>query len=342
VPAAVLRIWQDTPPGWDALCASDASASVGHVPALWRALLDTLPGCALRVVGLESGGAAIAGTPLLVQRRAGFHWLHALPFLLPAAPVAAGGAHADVDARVAEGIADLQRTSAAVGGAWACYRPGAAPPDAAALGATSGVTRTLACAVIDLTRGTEPALRAMDRKERQALHRARAGLEIREEPTALAAAYALHVRQARAWPGHRPPPLELSRRLLEPRGAEPAARLFACRDGGGLLSAVLVLDAPHECLLWWSGTHPEGRRRSAFGVLAWSVVEWAAARGRVRVNLGASTGLEGVASFKHSLGASTVSYPVRWLDARHAPLAGRWVAALQERVRRGRPRGNDA
>ena len=344
MPAAALRCWQDVPPGWEALARTDPGATPGHQPALWHALIDALPGCSLRVIGLEMDGVAVAGAPVLIQRRAGLHWLQALPFLLPAAPIAHAGGHAAADPAIARGMADLQREVGAVGGAWACYRPGPIPLDAAEVEGVSGFTRHMECAVIDLAPGTGHALRVMDRKERQGLQRARAtGLETREEPEALAAAVALHARQAREWRGHRPPPIELSRRLLVARaGQPPAARLFTCRDSGGLLSAVLVLDAPHECLLWWSGTHPEGRRRNAFAVLAWSVVEWAAANGRARVNLGASTGLERVGAFKLSMGARIVRYPVRWLDARHAPLAGRVIGALQERMRRGRARGSDA
>ena len=67
-----------------------------------------------------------------------------------------------------------------------------------------------------------------------------------------------------------------------------------------------------------------------------------ACAGRARVNLGASPLLGGVAAFKDSLGARICAYPVRWLDARHAPLAGRLAGWLQERARRGRPRGEPA
>jgi hypothetical protein len=106
-----------------------------------------------------------------------------------------------------------------------------------------------------------------------------------------------------------------------------------------VLAGVLALDSPFETLPWWSGTHPDARMAHAFPLLLWSLIEWAHAQGRVRVNLGASADREAVMAFKESLGAVSFHYPVRWLDARHAPLAGRAVAALQERVRRSRPRG---
>ena len=103
-----------------------------------------------------------------------------------------------------------------------------------------------------------------------------------------------------------------------------------------------ALDGPHETFVWWSGTHAQGRRTGALPLLLWSIVEWAAGEGRLRVNLGASTGLSLVASFKSSFGATGVRYPVRWLDASHATLPARAVAWLQSRVRRGRPRGEAA
>jgi hypothetical protein len=84
---------------------------------------------------------------------------------------------------------------------------------------------------------------------------------------------------------------------------------------------------------------PEGRRTHAFALLLWRVAEWAAARGRQRVNLGASGGLVPVSAFKSALGASTIAYPVRWLGARHASAAGRMIARLQAWRRKGRAMG---
>jgi hypothetical protein len=119
------------------------------------------------------------------------------------------------------------------------------------------------------------------------------------------------------------------------------ARLFTVRDGRGLLSAALVLDHPREALVWWSGTHLEGRSRHAFASLLVSIAEWAAAAGRERLNLGASPGLGAVAAFKRSLGARAVAYPVRWMRFEPTAWPGRWLAAAQDRIRRGRHRGVD-
>jgi GNAT superfamily N-acetyltransferase len=120
------------------------------------------------------------------------------------------------------------------------------------------------------------------------------------------------------------------------------ARLFTLRSPEGVVSATLALDGPHETFVWWSGTHPSARRRGAFVRLLWGVAEWAAARGRLRLNLGASTGLPHVAAFKSSLGAEGERYAVRWLGAEHASTAGRLLARAQAWRRRGRPRGERA
>jgi hypothetical protein len=276
----------------------------------------------------------------MIERRAAFTWIHAMPFLLPGTPVARPGAHAHVDAAVGNALAALARDARAVGGEWTLVRAYGAPPDAAAI--VPGETRTMESAVLDLDAGLDAAWRRVERKTRQAIAAAReAGLTCAEEPAALDEAYALHTAQSRRLRGNPPQPLELARRLLaehDPDG--PAARLFTVRDAHGLLSSTLVLDGPHETLAWWSGSHRDARARHAFALLLWSVAEWAASAGRSRLNLGASAGRDPVASFKRSLGARAVPVAVRWFDAGGAPPLGRWVAALQRRVRRGRPRGD--
>jgi hypothetical protein len=280
----------------------------------------------------------------VIRRQAGFHWIHAMPSLLTAAPLAVVGSHAAVDLAVGEALAALQRELGAVGGEWCCYRPSDPPVDRAALERPGGETRMLEASLIELERGAGAPLARVDRKTRRDLRQARdAGLTFAEAPEQLAEAYALHLAQSRAWRGHRPLPLELSRRLLGVGGAgTPLARLFVVRDGRGLLAATFALDHLRETLVWWSGMHKDGRARHAFPLLMWSVVEWAAARGRARVNLGASAGLDAVADFKDSLGARPFAYPVRWLDAHAAPGAGRLVHAAQGWLRRGRHRGASA
>lgn len=333
--------WRDgAPGGWSELLAADPSASAAHRPETWEAFAAALPGFAPRVAVVERDGRLVGGAPVLVERRGGLHWLHALPWLLPGTPVALPGEHARVDAEVAEAFATLARELGAVGGEWSLWRPAGPPVDAAALAPLGGETRTLAAAVVRLAGGLEPARARVDRKHRQEMRRARErGLVFAEEAEALEACYALHAAQGSRWRGHRALPLELSRRLLAAGGDRPVARLFTLRRAGELVSGALALDGEHETFVWWSGTHPAGRRLSAFPLLLWSIVEWAAAAGRARVNLGASTGLEQVAAFKHALGADEVRYPVRWLDARHAPAPARAVAWAQARLRRGRPRG---
>lgn len=338
---AAARWLEAAPAGWAALAAADPSASPSHRSAVWAAFGAAVPGLTVRVCVVEEDGRAIGGVPVMVERRAGFHWLHALPMLLPAPPLAAPGRHADVDAAAAAAFADLARETRAVGGEWSFYRPAGPEPAAAALGAVPGETRVFEASVVDLAGGLDAALRRMDRKARQSLRASRERWAFGESPSALEAAYRLHLLQARRWRGHRALPLELSRRLLAGGGDAPA-RLFTLHDAGGLASAALALDGPHETFVWWSGTHPGGRAGQAFTVLMWGIVEWAAGCGRARVNLGASTGLGAVASFKASLGAEPLRYPVRWLAPAFAPPHARALAALQARLRRDRARGEGA
>ncbi len=339
--AAVL---DHVPPEWDALVANDPASSPSHQPLVWDALVAIFPGYEWRLLVHFEDGALAGGAPVMLSRRGPFRWLHALPWLLPAAPIARPGAHARCDAVLARTFANLARELRVVGGEWSFYRPGAPAPEPATLDTVPGETRRFEAALLPLAGGLEARRAAMGRKQRQSLDQARArGLAFAEDSAALDEAYTLHCQQSRDWPGHRPLPLELSRRLLAARAhGLPVARLFTLRSSRGLVAATLALDGAHETFPWWSGTHPDGRRLQAFTLLMWQVAEWAAARGRQRVNLGASTGLDAVSSFKRSLGAEIESYPVRWLDARHAGPAGRALAGLQAWRRRGRPRGEAA
>jgi len=331
------------PSGWRELVAADPSASPSHRPEVWSALAAAGAGLEWRVLVLREAGELTAGVPVVIQRRGPFRWLHALPWLLPGAPLARPGAHARTDALLARAFAALARQQHAVGGAWSWYRPEGPEPEPEALAHVPGETRRFECALLPLLGGVTALRAGMARKQRQALERVLARrAEFADEPRALDEAYALHVAQSAHWPGHRPLPLELSRRLLKPGAGEPVARLFTLRESGELLSATLALDGPHETFVWWSGTHPNARRAGAFARLLWSVAEWAAVRGRRRLDLGASTGLPQVASYKASLGATSLAYPVRWLDASNAGWAGRQLARLQRHVRRGRALGAPA
>lgn len=339
-------VWLDAPPaGWSDLLRSDPNATAAHRPELWQALCAALPGLTARFAAVVAGEDLIGGAPAVIERRGGFHWIQAMPMVLPGAPLARAGRHADVDRAVGAALAALRLEARALGGAWSLYRPRGPALAPEALAGLPGVTRVLESGVIELSGGHEAAWRRVDRKTRQEIQHARDGLRFDEDAGALDAAYALHAAQSRRWRGHAPLPLELSRRLLAaaPRGnGAPPARLFTARDPRGLLSAAFALDHPRETLVWWSGTHPDGRARQAFGFLLWSIAEWALSAGRERLNLGASPGLDPVASFKRSLGAAPIAYPVRWLDASGASLAGRVVAAAQRWRRRGRALGTPA
>lgn len=335
----------DGPPGgWSDLLVGDPGATAGHRPALWAALAAVLPGMSVRCLAVAEGGDLVGGMPVLVERRAGVHSLHALPFMLPGTPLARTGAHGVVDAAAGAGLGALQRESRAMGGEWALYRPGGPPVTQSALDSVTGETRWFEAALVTLTDGIEAAWARVDRRSRKQILQAGERLVCAQEPAALEAAYVLHVAQSRAWRTHRPLPLELSRRLLDDAGdgLGPVARLFTARRRGALVCATLVLDHPREAMPWWSGADPEARRLHALPCLLWSVIEWARGAGRARVNLGASGNLDSVSAFKDSLGARMERYPVRWLDASAASAPGRALGALQRRVRAGRSHGEEA
>ncbi len=341
---AIAARWLESPPrGWDALLAEDPNAAPAHRPELARAFASTLPGMTPAWIAVEEDDTLIGGAPVMVERRGGFHWLHAMPFLLGGAPLARPGAHARVDRAVAATLEACARDLAAVGSQWVLYRPQGPEPAAAALALVSGETRVAESAILDLESGLEAAWGRADRDARHAIGQARRrGLRAAEEPEALEEAYALYAGQARAWRAHRPRPLELWRRLLDADAGEPAARLFTVRDGRGLLAVVLTLIHPREALAWLSGTHPAGRPGHAFPLLLWSVAEWAKDAGCTRLNLGASAGRRDLMSFKDDLGARVHRYPVRWIGAAHAGWLGRRVAALQAWQRRRRRGGDPA
>ena len=330
------------PAGWGSLLAADPSASPSHRPEAWAALAAAIAGFEWRLLVHWADGELAAGAPVVLSRRGPFRWLHALPWLLPAPPLARPGAHATGDPAIARAFASLAREQRVVGGEWSLYRPEGPAPEPAVLASVPGETRWFEAALLRLDHGLEAVLRRMSRKQRQALEHARSrGYTFAEEPGALDEAHSLHLSQSRSWGDHNPLPLDLSRRLLAGGGGEPLARLFTLRSRADLVSATLALDSPHETFVWWSGTHPEGRRGHAFAHLLWCICECSASRGRRRLNLGASTELPHVAAFKASLGAEAFRYPVRRLDARAAGWPGRAIGALQAIVRRGRPQGEE-
>ncbi len=337
----VTRVLESVPAEWDAIVAEDPAATAAHRRELLEVFAGVLPGTRLRFLAVEEAGRLIGGVPVFVRRRAGLHWLHALPFLLSGAPLARAGRETEVDRAAGAALAALQRELRAVGGEWSAWRAGREPVAAAVLDAPAGETRTVETSVIELEAGVEQVLRRFDREARSRLRRARLeGLRCAEEPAAVEEVYALHLAQSRGWRGHRALPLELSRRLLASGpGAAPAARLFVVRDARHLLAGTLVLDSPRECFAWWAGARGAARSRGAAAFLYAAVAEWAAMAGRARLNLGGSSGHPAILAFKRSLGAVSVEYPVRWLGAGSAVWPVRLAAAVQRRLRTARPRG---
>ena len=342
-----FRVLERAAAGWDALVRDDPSATPSHRPELWDALAAVLPGGAVRFLAVESDGVLIGGMGVVLERRAGFAWIHALPWLLGGAPLAVSGRQARADAGFAEALRALLREARSVGGEWAVYRPDGRE-DLAALDRVPGHTTRVETALVRLEDGIDAARERLGRRMRQYLRNESRAFAFADEPEALDQAYVLHARQARGYRGFVPLPLELSRRLLgggaparDPARASmpPLAHLFTLRSAGRLVAATLFLDHPRELFAWWSGISPRARGRHVFPLLLWRAVEWAAAHGRSRVNLGGSAGRASLIAFKEALGAEQVQFPVRWLEPEHARGPGRWVARLQAWRRRRLPRG---
>ena len=333
------RWMEAAPAAWLQLLANDPAATPAHRPDVWEALAGVLPDARAGFIAVEDGQALAGGAPAIVVRRGPFTWVQALPHLLSAAPLCASADRVDdVDRGVATTLAAEVARVRALGGLWACYRPCGPPVAPAALNAIAGETRVLDTAVVHVTDGIEAAWRRVDRKTRADIRHARAKLAFGESPGTLDEAHAMHRAQSHAWRHHRPMPLALSRRLLT-GAADAPGRMFAVHEGQRLLAAAFALDHPRETLVWWSGAHPDARRTHAYALLLWGIVEWGAAAGRARVNLGASGGLEAVAAFKRSLGAVVIESPVRWFGAGAAGPGGRALAATQAWWRRDRHRG---
>ena len=337
---ATLARWEDhATDEWQSLIARDPAATPAHQPIVWQALTAARPTFRIRLLAVREDGRLLGGAPCATETRLGLSWIHAMPFGLSGAPLSIAGRATEVDEAVGAAFAALQGARELVGGDWSCYRPEGTAIAAPALERLAGETRFMEAAVIDLDAGENEVRARMDRKTRQDVVRSAArGVRCEEDAGAIERVYALHVRQARGWGRYRAMPLELSRRLL----AAGAGHLLIAHDREGVLCGIFALDAPHETLLWWSGSHPSARAIDATPrLMAWAA-EWARERGRRRLNLGASRGLAALESFKRSMGARPVRYPVRWLAAPKAAPLGRLAAEVQRRVRRGRHRGEPA
>src|SRR5258708_17967304 len=99
--AAAVRWTEEPPADWDELLRSDPGASPSLHAAVAGAFAAVLPGHSRAFLLVERAGRTLGGMPVVVERRGAVRWLHALPMLLPAAPIARAGAHAEVDAAIA-------------------------------------------------------------------------------------------------------------------------------------------------------------------------------------------------------------------------------------------------
>lgn len=333
------RILDRPPPAWDRLLRDDPNATPAHDPEVWAALADARGGVS-RFLAIGDADELQGGMGVVIERRGGHHWIQAMPYLLPGAPLAVAGAHARIDSACAQALDRLALEQRVVGGTWACYRPVGPAVAGEVLVRLPGSTTQVETAVVDLRAGLATVRSRLQRTLGQHLRRVGGDFSFTEEPEALESVHVLHEKQSRGWTGHASLPIELSKRLLSTgRSGIPRARLFVLRERGRLLAGTLFLDHPRELLAWWSGIHPEARRRHLFQVLLWRAIEWAADAGRERLNLGGSAGRGSLVSFKQALGAEDLRLPVRWIGADYAPWTGKLLASLQTRIRAGRSRG---
>ena len=301
-----------------------------HRAEVHEALVAVATSAERRYVVAERDGVAIGGAPAVIERRAGAHWLHALPHLLPAAPISSPGERADRrPPRVRGGS---RHFSARPARRWGVV---ALPPIGCRLGRRAGVRARRdphgegGAASL---RPDEAIESRLDRDARHSYRRAQAsGLAFAEEPEALEEVYALYVAQSRRWRGHRPLALELSRRLIAARGSNgsgPVARLFTARDGRRLLVGILVLEHPRGALLVVERLAP-GRARTARVPVADAAASPQTRRAAAS-RASTSAAAPGFPASRRSGARSAradVSYPVCWLDARFrdvdGPRAGR-------------------
>src|SRR5262249_36020990 len=144
------RILDDPPPEWSVLVAEDRNATPAHRPELWTAWCRTMPGMRRCFVSVEAQGGMIGGAGFLLERRAGFHWIRALPLALSGAPLARAGSHAIVEGACAEAMARLLRERRGAGGEWSLYRPAGPGVEVAAIDRLPGETRVVETSIIPL------------------------------------------------------------------------------------------------------------------------------------------------------------------------------------------------
>lgn len=173
----------------------------------------------------------------------------------------------------------------------------------------TATVRTYETAVIDCTNGYDAALagvrgvtrRMAGQAERRGVVCERSGIEGLDQ-------YYEILREASiGWGLARPP---ISRELLESvfRYGGDDAHLWFARLEGEAIGGGVVLFGADELFFWSAAMRREFGTYRPSNALNLRLIKLACERGVRWYNLGASEGLEGVARFKHDLGARGISY----------------------------------
>jgi CelD/BcsL family acetyltransferase involved in cellulose biosynthesis len=170
-------------------------------------------------------------------------------------------------------------------------------------------TATYETAAIDCSGGFERVLaRVRGVTRRMAGQAERRGVVCERAPAhELGAYYELLSDASRAWGLARP---TISRELLEAvfaRG-DGDVQLWFARVDGVIAGGGVILYGTDELFFWSAAMRREYGRYRPSNALNLCLIAQACARGVRWYNLGASEGLDGVARFKHDLGANAIAY----------------------------------
>ena len=166
-------------------------------------------------------------------------------------------------------------------------------------------------AVIDCSPGFDSVLRGVRGVTRRMAEQAtRRGVICARAPVSdLERYYALLESASRGWGLSQPPiSLPLLRAVFQ-RAGDAAQLWFAYLDdlpiGGGI-----VLLGASELFFWSAAMNRDYSRYRPSNALNLALLDYTCSQGLRWYNLGANEGLEGVARFKHDLGAVPISYPL--------------------------------
>jgi hypothetical protein len=174
----------------------------------------------------------------------------------------------------------------------------------------TGSSTSFETSVIDLSRGAEAAIEAMEGSSRRMAGQARRKgvvCAIERGQEAVETYYDILIQAARKWGIERP---TITKELLSALAGGPAddVEIWLARFDGKAVAGGVVLYGADEAFFWSAATLPDYGVLRANNALAVDIMAAAAQRAVKWLNLGASEGLPGVLKFKQSLGASTVAY----------------------------------